>query len=173
MYKNVEEFMKKTEPKFKLEKYEDEILFLGKRGFSYPQITAYLKEFYEVEVTVPNLVFELMREAEKAQSIYSAQLEIFATEKIAFEAKNAAKIKKVTERILEEFEKKEVTKKEESESIFEEDDDIFLEAEEQEKKFSKKEISKLLATEIKPEEYIRIMEKVDSSLRARKLNQIK
>ena len=59
MNNNVNEFMKKTEPKFKLRKYEDEILFLIKEGYTHEQVLQYLKEFYEVEVTRRTLSSQL------------------------------------------------------------------------------------------------------------------
>ena len=59
MNNNINEFMKKTEPKFKLKKYEDEILFLIKEGYTHEQVLQYLKEFYGVEVTRRTLSSQL------------------------------------------------------------------------------------------------------------------
>ena len=43
--------MQEHEPKFKLRKYEDEILFLLYEGYSQNEILLYLKEYYQVDVT--------------------------------------------------------------------------------------------------------------------------
>ena len=51
MNKNIEEFKSKNEPKYKLRKYEDEIIHLLKEGYTQTQIFQYLKEFYLLEVS--------------------------------------------------------------------------------------------------------------------------
>jgi len=51
MNKNIEEFLSQNPPKFKLRKYEDEIMTLLYEGCTQNQVLQYLKEYYDLDVT--------------------------------------------------------------------------------------------------------------------------
>ncbi len=51
MNANIEDFMAKVQPKYKLRKYSDDIQILIHEGYTQSDILDYLKEYYEVKVS--------------------------------------------------------------------------------------------------------------------------